>query len=407
MAAGVRRGARRLHHRVVRGHCLLDLDPVRTGDALLVPGTGRGRLGRRVPSLDRRDRGAPNPRSSRSTTPHLLDDASAVLVHHLAIDRLAGVVLTVRSGEPRPDPVTALWKDGDAEYVQLEALRASELHDFVTAVLDGPVDEETVDRLWAVTRGNLLVPPRGPRRGHGCPSCSYASAASGGCRVRSARPSRRRPGPRPARRARRRRPRGVDTGRVRRADPVRRSSGGSSMRRCSPGWGNGAWWYPKDATQASPVRLAHPLYGEVLRAELSPLEEVDACRRLAEAALAAGVAGGSHLRWVVGVGAGSGRGAASSISSAERPRAALDAADRRAPSSSRRRRWRSRRTFEMARTLGEALFASAAVRRRRRGAARGDRVGREPAPAGERGDGPRPGVAGRPGGVRRRRACAG
>ncbi len=53
---------------------------------------------------------------------HLLDEASMTLVHHLVLQRLALLVLTVRPGESWPDPITALWKDGLAERVDLAAL---------------------------------------------------------------------------------------------------------------------------------------------------------------------------------------------------------------------------------------------------------------------------------------------
>jgi len=43
---------------------------------------------------------------------HLLDDVSAALVHQLAATGSEFVVVTVRSGEPVPDPVVGLWKDG-------------------------------------------------------------------------------------------------------------------------------------------------------------------------------------------------------------------------------------------------------------------------------------------------------
>jgi hypothetical protein len=43
---------------------------------------------------------------------HLLDDGSAALVLHLVAQSSANIVVTIRSGEPCPDAVTALWKDG-------------------------------------------------------------------------------------------------------------------------------------------------------------------------------------------------------------------------------------------------------------------------------------------------------
>jgi replication-associated recombination protein RarA len=42
---------------------------------------------------------------------HLLDQLSATLVHQIAVDRAGRILATVRSGEPVPDAVTALWKD--------------------------------------------------------------------------------------------------------------------------------------------------------------------------------------------------------------------------------------------------------------------------------------------------------
>ena len=43
---------------------------------------------------------------------HLLDGLSAHVVHQLAQTRGPRLVVTVRTGEPEPDAVTALWKDG-------------------------------------------------------------------------------------------------------------------------------------------------------------------------------------------------------------------------------------------------------------------------------------------------------
>lgn len=48
---------------------------------------------------------------------HLLDDATATLVHQLASSGAAVVPLTVRLGEPTPDAILALWKDAHAERI--------------------------------------------------------------------------------------------------------------------------------------------------------------------------------------------------------------------------------------------------------------------------------------------------
>lgn len=87
---------------------------------------------------------------------HLLDDSSAALVHHLAVARKALVVVAVRSGQPAPDPIVALWKDGLAERLELRPLARQDLAELVTRALGGPVQSSTLRRLWEVTLGNPL-----------------------------------------------------------------------------------------------------------------------------------------------------------------------------------------------------------------------------------------------------------
>ena len=87
---------------------------------------------------------------------HLLDEVSAVLVHQLVLRRLAGVVLTLRSGEAAPDAVTALWKDGHLPRLELQPLSPEETAMLVEARLNGPVDSVAARRLWSITQGNAL-----------------------------------------------------------------------------------------------------------------------------------------------------------------------------------------------------------------------------------------------------------
>jgi len=86
----------------------------------------------------------------------LLDDASASLVHQLAIARALRVVVTVRSGEPAPDAVVALWKDGWLGCLELQPLDRVALEELVTSLVGGPVDRLAVARVWDQTRGNAL-----------------------------------------------------------------------------------------------------------------------------------------------------------------------------------------------------------------------------------------------------------
>ncbi|MGH3972801.1 MAG: AAA family ATPase, partial [Pseudonocardiaceae bacterium] len=87
---------------------------------------------------------------------HLLDELSVTLVHQLALTRAACLVLTVRTGEPAPDPVVTLWKNGLADRLELQQLPRIEMDRLVTGVLGGVVDSRTIERLWRATRGNVL-----------------------------------------------------------------------------------------------------------------------------------------------------------------------------------------------------------------------------------------------------------
>lgn len=87
---------------------------------------------------------------------HLLDGASASLLHQLVLRRAVRLVVTVRSGEPAPDAVTALWKDEHLERVDLPPLAAGTTADLLEAGLGGPVETPTAQRLWSITRGNPM-----------------------------------------------------------------------------------------------------------------------------------------------------------------------------------------------------------------------------------------------------------
>jgi DNA-binding CsgD family transcriptional regulator len=87
---------------------------------------------------------------------HLLDDGSAALVHQLVRTAACSVVATVRTDARAPEPVTALWKDGLAERVELDALSESEVEEVASGVLDGPIAGASVRRLWELSQGNAL-----------------------------------------------------------------------------------------------------------------------------------------------------------------------------------------------------------------------------------------------------------
>lgn len=87
---------------------------------------------------------------------HALDPASAAVVHQLAASGDALVLATVRSREPTPDAITALWKDGLCDRLDLQTLSDLETGELLAQVLDGPVDARTRHDLWEATQGNLL-----------------------------------------------------------------------------------------------------------------------------------------------------------------------------------------------------------------------------------------------------------
>jgi DNA-binding CsgD family transcriptional regulator len=87
---------------------------------------------------------------------HLLDDLSATLVHQMAATGAALVVATLRSIEPAPDPIVALWKDDAVERLELSGLDAASVEELLLAVLGGPVDRGTVHRLVIGSQGNVL-----------------------------------------------------------------------------------------------------------------------------------------------------------------------------------------------------------------------------------------------------------
>jgi DNA-binding CsgD family transcriptional regulator len=88
---------------------------------------------------------------------HLLDGGSATLVHQLALTQAATVLVTVRLGETAPDPVTALWKDGPAERIELGVLDDVAIEELLVNVLTGPVDAAAVRQLADHSRGNPMA----------------------------------------------------------------------------------------------------------------------------------------------------------------------------------------------------------------------------------------------------------
>src|SRR5829696_2147092 len=87
---------------------------------------------------------------------HMLDRTSLTLLTQLVDATAVFLIGTVRTGEPIPDAVSALWRGDRGVRVDLAELSGPQVHQLLCAVLGGPVEAGTVADVYAVSRGNLL-----------------------------------------------------------------------------------------------------------------------------------------------------------------------------------------------------------------------------------------------------------
>ena len=87
---------------------------------------------------------------------HLLDDLSTFVVQQIVQRGAAKVMLTVLNSEPIPAAVREIWKLGQFDRLDLQPLSLDETSTLVSATLDGLVDPDAAQRLWKLTRGNVL-----------------------------------------------------------------------------------------------------------------------------------------------------------------------------------------------------------------------------------------------------------
>jgi len=87
---------------------------------------------------------------------HLLDQLSATLLHQLALDRAARIIATIRSGEPVPDAVTSLWKDGHLLRLELNVFTKAQSVELVETIVGGQVEGLSADVMWESSGGNAL-----------------------------------------------------------------------------------------------------------------------------------------------------------------------------------------------------------------------------------------------------------
>jgi DNA-binding CsgD family transcriptional regulator/energy-coupling factor transporter ATP-binding protein EcfA2 len=87
----------------------------------------------------------------------LLDPLSATLVNQLAAGGSARLIVTIRSGEPVLDAVTALLKERLLLTVHVDPFTRNQTEQLAGAVLGGPVDSGLVDELFERSAGNPLL----------------------------------------------------------------------------------------------------------------------------------------------------------------------------------------------------------------------------------------------------------
>jgi ATP/maltotriose-dependent transcriptional regulator MalT len=87
---------------------------------------------------------------------HLLDGLSAGFIDYVAVRGLATVLLTLRSGSPVPDALGRLCRNGAIPRLELQALARSEFDDMLEQALGGIIEGVTSERVWEATRGNVL-----------------------------------------------------------------------------------------------------------------------------------------------------------------------------------------------------------------------------------------------------------
>ncbi len=85
---------------------------------------------------------------------HLLDPLSVTLLHQLAAGGAVSLVLTVRTGNAVQDPAATLWKDGLATRIELQPLQREDADRLIGHCVDGQVQTRTVERLWRLSGGN-------------------------------------------------------------------------------------------------------------------------------------------------------------------------------------------------------------------------------------------------------------
>lgn len=88
---------------------------------------------------------------------HLLDDASAALVHHLAVHGRTRLLVVTTEGAPAPAAITRLWTDDLLPRLTLGPLPYDETAELLASGTGVVLDALTVNRLHRLCRGDLRL----------------------------------------------------------------------------------------------------------------------------------------------------------------------------------------------------------------------------------------------------------
>ncbi len=87
---------------------------------------------------------------------HNLDEGSLALLINAVNNGLTSVVLTARSGETMPSDLVDMWTNGVLQRIDLDPLDREATRAMLHARL-GPVDDELGDEVWRLSQGNPLL----------------------------------------------------------------------------------------------------------------------------------------------------------------------------------------------------------------------------------------------------------
>jgi DNA-binding CsgD family transcriptional regulator len=87
---------------------------------------------------------------------HLLDPASATLVHQLVINGTVQLIATIRDGEWVPEPIAELWRSGRVERHRVDALLPDDALAIAEMLVDATIPPQVGDELIRLTGGNPL-----------------------------------------------------------------------------------------------------------------------------------------------------------------------------------------------------------------------------------------------------------